>query len=85
VDSCDFILYSIRFEVVNYLIINIFFSTVKLYSFEVFASLSLNKGLVIFDVSKNILFLYEVDLSTSCCTICKADIVAFFFNSSSLS
>jgi len=65
--------------------INIFSSTVKSYSFEVFASLSLDKGLVIFDVSKNILFFHEVDLSTPCCTICEANIVAFFFNFSSLS
>jgi len=49
---------------VNYLMISIFSFTIKLYSFEVFASLSLNKGLVIFDTSKNILFLHEVDLST---------------------
>ena len=54
--NCDFISYSTRSEIINYLMISIFSSTIKSYSFEVFASLSLDKGLVIFDMSKNILF-----------------------------
>jgi len=85
VGSCDFILYSTRFEVVNYLMINIFSFTIKSYSFEVFASLVLDKGLVIFDVSKNVLFSHEVNLSMLCYTSCEANIVAFSFNSSSSS
>jgi len=50
--------------------INIFSFTIKSYSFEVFASLVLDKDLVIFDVSKNVLFPHEVDLSMLCCTSC---------------
>jgi len=65
--------------------INIFSSAIKSHSFEVFASLSLDKGLVILDMSKNILLLHEVNLSMSCCTISEANIIAFTSNSSSLS
>ena len=63
--------------------INLFFSTIKLYSFKVFANLSFNKGLVIFNVSKNILLFHEVDLSMLCYTISEANIIASTSNSSS--
>jgi len=84
VSSYDFVLYSTRFEVVDYLMINIFSSTIKLYSFKVFASLSFDKGLIIFDISENVFLFHEVNLSTLYCTISEANIIAFTFNSSSL-